>query len=159
MDLFRRICLALVLGCVIAPTVTRGEPPCPADADAPPERFGASWSDLYAHYLRVGRCDDGAVAEGFSRAVLSLLARAWKELPQLGALAQRDPAFRAFVLRHVDDMEGQGPLRTIRHQAQTGCPAALAALCRDIASRAQDRLESEHGPARTRPQRDRSRNR
>jgi hypothetical protein len=60
---------------------------------------------------------------------------------QLQALAAREPAFRAFVLRHIDATADPDELNQALHNATTQCPAGAASLCEDIVARAQSVIE------------------
>jgi hypothetical protein len=61
-----------------------------------------SWDALYKSYTLYQKCDDGAIADGYSESVARVLADHWDTLPQLAELAKNDPKFLRFVLRHVD---------------------------------------------------------
>ena len=127
--------VSVVFAVALVPKRAAGAP-CP-EADRPPSEIGASWDALYAHFKRFngfGYCDDdGAVAEGNSEAVLTLLDGSWQTLPRLAELIRRDAQFEPFVLKHVDDMMDYNPLRRIRDRARARCPAGLNALCKKIA--------------------------
>ncbi len=135
---------AVILGVTACPaegTASR----CPPEADAPVTKIGASWSALYDHFKRFAQCDDGAVYEGFSEAVVMLLGTSWKELPRLAELVRQDDAFRSFVMKHVDDIAGEGQLRKVRDNSRTACPAGLEGLCKQIGA-AADRALGEGVP-------------
>jgi hypothetical protein len=95
-----------------------------------------SWSKVYDSYKRFGHCDDGSVGEGFSDAVVRLLAIRWDQLNRLRRLVSSDRRFRRFVLDHIDATTDEDDLKTILVSARTKCPAGAGALCLSIAMRA-----------------------
>ena len=100
-----------------------------------------SWETIHAHFKAyLPRCDDGWMAEGYSDVVAKTLARQWATLRELDRLAGRDPAFRAFVLRHVDATVDHADLRTIAASAGRDCPHDLARLCEALAAAAAKAL-------------------
>lgn len=129
--------LSFVVAVTVLPERAAAEP-C-SEVDKPVAETGASWDALHSHFVRfVTKCgDDGAVYEGNSEAVLSLLDGSWNTLPRLAELTRRDTRFQAFVLRHVDDLMDYDTLRRIRDHAKTACPRDLSALCLRIADAAE----------------------
>ncbi len=91
-----------------------------------------SWDTLYTSYKLYGKCDDGAVAEGYSESVARILVDHWSTVPRMVNLASKDARFRRFVLRHVDATLDLKDLKKIRVNAKTECPSGLAAICADI---------------------------
>lgn len=91
-----------------------------------------SWAKVRRAYRMYGHCDDGSIAEGNSEAVARLLVDHWNTLPMLAELAQRDPAFKGFVLRHVDSTLNTVDLDRIGALASKQCPAGRAPLCRAL---------------------------
>ena len=91
-----------------------------------------TWPEFYAVFRQYGHCDDGAPGEGFSDSVVHLLATKWNSLPQAAAMAQKDPAFRIFLLRHIDETTDSDELGTVMLNAKAHCQKGLGKLCRDI---------------------------
>lgn len=92
-----------------------------------------SWRALHRSFQKyVPRCDDGFIAEGYTEAVVVLLARHWSSLHELAAVAKHDPAFRKFVLRHIDASADPGDLKCVREQAAKQCASKHQALCSSI---------------------------
>jgi len=56
-------------------------------------------------------------------------------IPELNALARAHPAFRAFVLRHLNETMNANQVVTIRENAQAHCPKGATALCAAICAR------------------------
>lgn len=92
-----------------------------------------SWSQLQQHYHRFGRgrCDDGALAEGYSDVVEKLLLK-WSGVAKLPFLVKSDPEFRAFILHHIDELWQQGNPEIAAAHARKKCPKSAVKLCRDI---------------------------
>src|SRR5882757_9421712 len=57
-----------------------------------------AWNDVYKVYKKYGQCDDGAVGEGYSYVVATLLADSWSHFDHLNNLISRDREFERFVL-------------------------------------------------------------
>lgn len=91
-----------------------------------------SWTNVERAYKKYGHCDDGSIAEGNSEAVARLLVDHWNTLPLLAALVKRDPAFKRFVLRHIDTTLETDDLDRIGIFASTQCPPGSAPLCREL---------------------------
>lgn len=92
-----------------------------------------SWGSLHKSFQKyVPRCDDGFVAEGYTEAVVVLLAKHWSSLHELALATKRDLAFGEFVLRHIDSSADSGDLKRIKEQAATQCSSKHKALCSSI---------------------------
>lgn len=92
-----------------------------------------SWGSLHKSFQRyVPRCDDGFIAEGYTEAVVVLLAKHWPSLHELASVTKRNPAFAKFVLRHIDASADPGDLKRIKEQAATQCSSEHKALCSSI---------------------------
>lgn len=91
-----------------------------------------SWTKLEQAFRKYGHCDDGSIAEGNSEAVARLLVDHWTMLPLLAALVKRDPAFKRFVLRHIDATLDTDDLDRLVAFASTQCPAGSAPLCSEL---------------------------
>lgn len=91
-----------------------------------------SWKQLHRQFRKFANCDDGAVAEGFSESNTRLLADHWGTIQQLKPMIVSDPAFRAFIVRHVDTTVPAERLRRIARNAGKQCPGTLKNFCREI---------------------------
>jgi hypothetical protein len=110
-------------------------------ADAEIDRMN-SWEKVARVFKRYGRCDSGSIAEGNSEAVARLLTDHWATLPTLVKLARANPAFRDFVVRHVDTTLDTQDLDRIRSLTASACPKEAVALCRDLHSAATRALSA-----------------
>jgi hypothetical protein len=100
-----------------------------------------SWDALYKSYTLYQKCDDGAIAEGYSESVARVLADHWHTLPQLAELAKKDPKFLRFVLRHVDATDDDKDLQKIKTEAKAQCPTGLRTICDDLGKEADTALK------------------
>ena len=103
------------------------------------------WPAIYAVFKRnLPACaDDGVYAEGYTGAVVDVLARRWSDLPQLQRLVSRDAAFRTFVYLHIDGTAQTKDLQLVLHNAETKCFVTLRRLCSDIGARSQRALDQQ----------------
>ena len=94
-----------------------------------------TWADVYGSYERFAQCDDAAIGEGYSSSVARLLSDDWSSVSQLNNLAVRDQAFKAFVLRHVDELMSPNQQEKIRENASAHCSSGTKPLCRSVLAR------------------------
>jgi hypothetical protein len=102
-----------------------------------------SWDALYKSYELYGKCDDGAIAEGYSESVARILVDHWNTLPRLANLAAKDARFRRFVLAHVNATLDLNDLKKIRADAKTRCPSQLGAICANLTKEADAALKED----------------
>ena len=107
-----------------------------------------SWDVLYQQFVRYRKCDDGAVAEAFSESVIRLLTDRWPEVLALTSLSKADPAFRIFVLQHIDASLDNADLTKAAQSARRSCVPGAMALCRQIASAASRALAFQRSSGR-----------
>jgi hypothetical protein len=97
-----------------------------------------TWTAVRDSFRRFGHCDDGAIAEGYSHAVVGMLADRWSQLRVLEKLLPADPAFRGFVLHHIDATAEQGAFNRLVANAAVRCPAQSVSTCQAILNRARE---------------------
>jgi hypothetical protein len=102
-----------------------------------------SWETLYKSYKQYGKCDDGAVSEGYSESVARILVDHWSTLPRMARLAAQDTRFRRFVLAHVNATLDLNDLKKIRADAKTRCPSQPGAICADLTKEADAALKED----------------
>lgn len=105
-----------------------------------------SWDALYNSYKTFGRCDDGALGEGYSESVARILADHWNTLPRFVQLAAKHAAFRAFVIRHLDATLNMDDVVKIKNDAQTHCPSGLRTTCNHLVKQADAALKDYASP-------------
>lgn len=91
-----------------------------------------SWVAVYRAFKRYGQCDDGAIAEGYSASVATLLADYWPAVRELSDLAKKDPMFQRFVFWHVDETMDMQQGNTILANARDRCPSGMEKLCKHL---------------------------
>jgi hypothetical protein len=99
-----------------------------------------TWNALHQSYKRYAACDDGAIAEGYSESVGSILSNHWETLPRLASLSNSDHSFKKFVLRHLDATLDTAQLKKIRVSAIHHCAAEQQPLCEQIKNAAEKEL-------------------
>ena len=110
-------------------------------ADASLVSEAAVWDSLLKHHKAFSSCDDGALAEGYSDAVVTLLAHRWAQFDAFVGLSARNPAFRRWAIRHIDASASPDDLAKIAHNtARCTGPAKSKELCREIARAARNAL-------------------
>jgi hypothetical protein len=79
-----------------------------------------TWSQLHQAFNR-SSFDDGIVAEIYSEFVVHTLATKWSTIEKLQSIVAADPAFKRFVLEHIDQTTDRSDLRAVlRHAKQPG---------------------------------------
>ena len=91
-----------------------------------------SWDDLYKSFKLYKQCDDGAIGEGYSESVARILADHWSTISRLETLGAKDPAFRRFILKHVDGTIASDDIVKIKKNASVSCPKNLQKFCTDL---------------------------
>lgn len=126
--------LALVPACVAIDRPCGNTDAQRAEAEADTFR---SWDALYKSFTSYRQCDDAAIAEGYSESVARILVDHWNTLPRLVQFERKDPAFRHFVLKHIDETLDAQDLKKISANATARCPARLNMLCRALRKKAE----------------------
>lgn len=136
--LVQSLCFIFALG-VASACQARAKACSPKDAEAADAAVDGfdSWTKVKRAYELYLHCDDGSIAEGNSEAVARLLVDHWNTLPLLAELVKRDPAFKRFVLRHIDTTLDTVDLGRIATFASTQCPPGRAPLCRELQTAAR----------------------
>jgi hypothetical protein len=137
--------LAMLMGLGSASFAARANNACSIDiykrADASLVRAAGGWGSLLRHQKTFESCDDGALAEGYSDAVVTLLAHRWDQFIVFVALSERNLAFRRWAIRHIDPTASSDDLKKVVRNA-TRCvrSARTKALCGEIGRAARDAL-------------------
>ncbi|HBI09623.1 MAG TPA: hypothetical protein DDY57_05605 [Franconibacter pulveris] len=90
-------------------------------------------SDYFTHYRQ---CDDGAIAEGSSEAVIRLLADNWEALPELESVIAKNPLLKNWMLSHINTTLDTDDLFNVEELAISQCPSSGKSLCNEIAASA-----------------------
>jgi hypothetical protein len=132
----------LIAACVFA-TVTspQAKQTCTSDDSAQAERnfdHVKNWADVYESFRRYGQCDDGSVAEAYDDKIVGLLVSNWESVGELAQLAQSDPVFERFVIKHIDTLMSPDQATAIIANATKRCPTDAKTICLKIAQKAQN---------------------
>jgi hypothetical protein len=100
----RRLALTawLFLGCISASSAQTEA--CPRELAMKAESEASTletWQSVFVSYKKYRQCDDGAIAEGYSSSIATLLADHWEDIGQLTRFSNQNTRFNKFVLRHV----------------------------------------------------------
>jgi len=132
---YRRLALItwLFLGCVGASTAqTEG---CPSEMAMKAESEASTlktWRAIFESYKKYKQCDDGAIAEGYSSSIATLLADHWRDIGQLTRLSNANAAFGNFVVHHVDETMSFDQATKIKKNVTQRCPSGAKKLCDEI---------------------------
>lgn len=134
----RILATVLLLGICLSSASAHAEDCTPKRQEAAENGVDAlhAWPDILAFYESYRVCDDGGVADGLTEAVVRLLADHWDRLPALAVAIAQEPAFRPFVLSHIDSTADTGDLQMIESSATRNCPRDLSMLCKSVAQAA-----------------------
>ncbi len=100
-----------------------------------------TWQAVYDSFKKYPGCDDGAIAEGYSDAVVKLLANHWNKFANMQKLISKDPQFNAFILMHIDATTDWDDLKAVILHASHECPKGARSLCLDIKLKATSAYE------------------
>jgi hypothetical protein len=123
----------LFLGCVSLSAAQTDA--CPRELAMKAESEASTletWQAVFVSYKKYKQCDDGAIAEGYSSSIATLLADHWEDIGQLTRLSNQDTGFRKFVLRHVDETMSFDQGTTIKRNVAQKCPSGAKKLCAEI---------------------------
>lgn len=99
------------------------------------------WRAMHQAFIKYRKCDDGAIGQGFSDAIVKLLANRWEDLGDLQSILDFDSDFEEFVIRHIDATVDEGDLRSVAANSEF-CREQHTALCHKIHTRANEALAS-----------------
>lgn len=132
------VCVIAVLMCIFVSAKAMAVSGC-SRGDAQRAEMEASslktWQQVFESYQRYRGCDDGAISEGYSSSIATLLASDWKNLEALLQLIRSHPDFEKFVLKHLDDTMTQDQDAEIQGNIRTSCPKDGARFCSAVQKR------------------------
>jgi hypothetical protein len=111
-------------------------------ADASLRSAAGSWRSLMNHEKAFASCDDGALAEGYSDAVVGLLANRWGQFDVFVSVSERNSAFRRWAIRHIDATASSDDLmKVVRNAAGCTGSANTRVVCGEVERAARDALK------------------
>lgn len=144
------LCLYLAAG-ILSSARAAPDEACPtpmaARANTTLAQARASWPALRRHWRSYAACDDGVLAEGYSDAVVWLLAHRRHDVDAFIVLSHADPSFGKWALQHVDASASDADLNKVTaHAAACERRSGSDAICGAIAQAARAALsEGDHG--------------
>ncbi|WP_295684785.1 hypothetical protein [uncultured Nevskia sp.] len=125
----------LLAGALLAPLAASAADRCSTkQAQAAEEATDQmkTWSAIYSGFKSFHHCDDGGIAEGFTEAVVHLLASDWRSVGSAASLSTKDKAFSSFLLKHINASANTEELQNIASTSGAQCPPELSSVCEDI---------------------------
>lgn len=143
--------LVVFLGLLLLATQTllsQASGPVPVSCDERKEKAALDavgklreWHDVYRAFKEYGTCDDGAIGEGFSDAVVRLLATKPGAITEVWTLVKQDKRFRRFIVRHIDETTAREDLqKVIENATTTNCAKANRDFCSEVRKSAESAL-------------------
>jgi hypothetical protein len=137
--------LTIFMGLGAVPFAAKANNSCSIDmykrADASLLSAAGGWGPLLRHQKTFVSCDDGALAEGYSDAVVRLLAHRWDQFDVFVALSERNPTFRRWAILHIDATASTDDLTAVVRNAARCTGAKKKDLCREVGRAASDALK------------------
>ena len=137
--------LAMLMGLGAVHSTATAANDCSIDmykrADTSLESAASDWGSRLRHQETFVSCDDGALAEGYSDAVVSLLAHQWDRFDVFVTLSERRPAFREWAIRHIEATASIGDLeQVVRNATRCTGSAKTRVLCGQVGKAAREAL-------------------
>jgi len=95
-----------------------------------------TWDQVFEVWQLYKHCDDGAIAEGFSEAISSILSTKWTEKGHLIKLIEHKPQFGKFIIGHIDETVPVDRLANLGHMAKMRCVDATHEFCMAVLQKA-----------------------
>jgi hypothetical protein len=100
-----------------------------------------TWQDLYGVFKVLNGCDSGGVSETISDSLARLLSEQFDTFPKLLEISRTDPAFKAFVFRHLDSTIPADIWGTILQNVSQKCPLEAVSICEAIQCQLRVQME------------------
>ena len=91
-----------------------------------------SWPQLRKAYNDFKHCDTGDVADLFTDALLRMMVE-WKGVEELASATDKDPEYKAFVVRHLQSPAAKDDRPTVYARAKKECPKTVDSFCSSLA--------------------------
>lgn len=90
-------------------------------------------NEFYRHFQKYGlSCDDGGLAEYYSGFAINILGDSRQCFQKALGFMRKDPQFRAFVIRHIDETSSREEHQRVRKNAHQACPPQDKKICLEI---------------------------
>jgi len=90
------------------------------------------WGQLQKSWQDYRHCDSGAIDDAYTDALMRMLVE-WKKPEALAGSMDKDPAYAAFVIKHIKSPAAKDDRESVYSRAKGACPANLTAFCDKIA--------------------------
>ncbi|MGZ5041633.1 MAG: hypothetical protein ACXWG1_01610 [Usitatibacter sp.] len=91
-----------------------------------------NWAQLYKSWQDYRHCDTGAVAEGYTDALLRLFVE-WKDVGTLAESMKKDAEYAQWVHARLKSPEAKDDAATVFSRVKASCPSGMDAFCTEIA--------------------------
>lgn len=133
-----RVLLAVLLAAGVFAAHAQDKPCAKADAAAAEKAIDrvVTWPQMQKAWTDYRHCDTGPVDEQFTDALMRMLVE-WKSPEALADSMTKDPAYAAFVVKHLKSPAAKDDRESVYLRAKQSCPANLAAFCEKLAEAAK----------------------
>jgi hypothetical protein len=114
--------------------VHAADKPCsPADAAVAEKAIDrvVTWGNLHKAYQDYKHCDKGAVAEGYTEALLRLTVE-WKNVNAFADAVNKDAGFKDFVRTHLQSPAAKDDADSVYSRTRNQCPKGLDGFCTEL---------------------------
>ena len=91
-----------------------------------------TWPQLQKAWQDYRHCDTGNVDDQYTDALMRMLVE-WKSPDALADSMNKDPAYAAFIMKHIKSPAAKDDRESVYSRAKQSCPAKLADFCEKIA--------------------------
>lgn len=135
----RMRCTAALLSLGVGWAGAQGKACSTADSQATEKALDrvVSWEHLYKVFKDYGHCDS-VMTEDLWTDALMRMAVEWKNVEQFAKSYQGDPAYKAFVVKHMKSLSAKDDAKSVYSRTKSNCPAKLDAFCADLGEVAKE---------------------
>jgi len=91
-----------------------------------------NWAQLYKSWQDYRHCDTGAVADGYTDALLRLFVE-WKDVGALAATMKKDAEFAQWVHERLKSPAAKDDQPAVYSRVKASCPSGMDSFCAEIA--------------------------
>ena len=130
----KRLAPALIACALLASTPALAQKDCSkADAAAAEKSVDrvVNYPGLLKAFRDYGHCDQGAVEDVFTDAILRLMVE-WKDVDTIAQDMNRDANYKKFIHRHLQSPAAKDDRQSIYSRAKASCPVTQGAFCAEL---------------------------
>jgi len=102
-----------------------------ANAEKAIERV-LNWPQLQKTWQDYRHCDTGAVADGYTDALMRMMVD-WKGLDSLASAMQKNAEYKEFIYAHIKSPAAKDDHAMVYSRAKASCPKGLDEFCAELA--------------------------